>query len=72
MICLTDCTLHVTAHRLVVAGSGCGELIMAKCGGLIVAELVASRGRVVLKMLAQSRGLLVSVAVGRWWVAWSR
>ena len=44
---------------------------MAKCGGLIVAELVASRGRVVLKMLAQSRGLLVSVAVGRWWVAWS-
>ena len=45
---------------------------MAKCGGLMVAELVASRGRVVLKMLAQSRGLLVSVAVGRWWVAWSR
>lgn len=40
---------------------------MAKCGGLMVAELVASRGRVVLKTLAQSRGLLVSVAVGRWW-----
>ena len=52
--------LHI---GLVVAGSG--------CGGVIVAEPVAWCGRVVLKTLAQSRGLLVSVAVGRWQVAWS-
>ena len=39
-----------------MAGSGCGELIMARCGGLMVAELVDSCGRVVLKTLAQSRG----------------
>ena len=52
--------LHV---GLVVAGSG--------CGGVMVPELVAWCGRVVLKMLAQSRGLLVFVDVGRWWVAWS-
>ena len=64
--------MMMAARRLVVAGSGCEELIMAKCGGLMVAELVVSRGRVVLKTLAQSRGLLVSVAVGRWLVAWSR
>ena len=52
--------LHI---GLVVAGSG--------CGGLMVAELVAWCGRVVVKTLAQSRGLLVSIAVGRWRVAWS-
>ena len=60
--------LHV---GLVVAGSGSGDLIMARCGRLMVAELVALCGRVVLKTLAQSREVLVSVVVGRWQVAWS-
>ena len=46
--------LHV---GLVVSGSG--------CGGVMVAELIGWCGRVVLKTLAQSRGLLVSIAVGR-------
>ena len=51
MICSTDCLRLNTACAwlhvgLVVAGSGCGELIMASVySGLMVAELVAWCGR---------------------------